>query len=142
MASGPVVAYVLAKRDGVAEWRRLIGPADVSVAKTDFPSSLRAIYGTRSAAGPVANAFHGSHCPAAARLEIRFFFPDSEWWRRRGGRRRLESRRFRIFFNATRRRDQSLLIVVVFHRRNAGRSLADKNGRTVAPHEYKYFVNP
>lgn len=67
LSNGPIVAYALARRDCVAAWRRLIGPADVPTAKRQFPVSLRAIYG---------DAFHGSRSPTAARREIRFFFPN------------------------------------------------------------------
>jgi len=77
MSSGPVVVYALAKKNCVDEWRRLIGPADVSFARRYFPVSLRAVYGTELGTAPVANAFHGSDSPAAAKREIRFFFPDS-----------------------------------------------------------------
>lgn len=78
MSGGPIAVYVLAKRDCVDEWRRLIGPADVCSAKRCFPVSLRAVYGTESTEAPVANAFHGSDSRAAAKREIRFFFPNSK----------------------------------------------------------------
>uniref|UniRef100_A0A2S2QNG5 Nucleoside diphosphate kinase n=1 Tax=Sipha flava TaxID=143950 RepID=A0A2S2QNG5_9HEMI len=78
MSGGPIAVYVLAKRDCVQEWRRLIGPANVCTAKQRFPFSLRAVYGTESTAAPVANAFHGSDSPTAAKREIRFFFPNSK----------------------------------------------------------------
>jgi len=77
MSGGPVVVYVLSKRNCVEEWQRLIGPADVTQAKRLFPVSLRAIYGTELGSDPVANAFHGSDSPAAAEREIKFFFPNS-----------------------------------------------------------------
>jgi len=79
MSSGPVVVYALAKKNCVDEWRRLIGPADVSFARRYFPVSLRAVYGTEPGTAPVANAFHGSDSPAAANREIRVFFPDGTW---------------------------------------------------------------
>lgn len=68
LSSGPIVAYALARCDCVAAWQRLIGPADGPTVKQLFPVSLRAIYG--------GDAFHGSRSPAAARREIRFFFPN------------------------------------------------------------------
>lgn len=77
MSSGPVVVYVLTKKNCVDEWQRLIGPADVSFAKQYFPVSLRAVYGTEPGTDPVANAFHGSDSPDAAKREIQFFFPNS-----------------------------------------------------------------
>ncbi|KAL5234264.1 hypothetical protein ACI65C_001674 [Semiaphis heraclei] len=78
MSGGPVVVYVLSKRNCVEEWQRLIGPADVTRAKRLFPVSLRAIYGTELGSDPVANAFHGSDSPAAAEREIKFFFPNNK----------------------------------------------------------------
>lgn len=77
MSGGPIVVYVLTKRDCVEEWRRLIGPTNVSYAKQYFPVSLRAIYGEEAGKVSVANAFHGSDTRSAAEREIRFFFPNS-----------------------------------------------------------------
>jgi len=77
MSSGPIVVYVLTKKNCIEEWQRLIGPADVGCAKRYYPVSLRAIYGTEtSPMVPVRNAFHGSHSPSEAKREIRFFFPN------------------------------------------------------------------
>jgi len=76
MSGGPVVVYVLSKRNCVEDWLRLIGPEDVSLARRLFPVSLRAIYGTEPGLDPVANAFHGSDSAAAAEREIQFFFPN------------------------------------------------------------------
>lgn len=79
MSSGPIAVYVLEKTNCVREWQQLIGPANVRDAKKHFPLSFRALYGTEMSSAPVANAFHGSDSPTAAKREIRFFFPNGEF---------------------------------------------------------------
>ncbi|CAL8355279.1 unnamed protein product [Merluccius merluccius] len=71
MSSGPVVAMDLARRDAVAHWKALIGPA--SKAKATNTACLRAKYGTSD----LQNALHGSESLSAAQREIQFMFPNS-----------------------------------------------------------------
>ena len=56
MSSGPCFAMELVGADAVRAWRNLIGPTNPSVAKTDAPGSLRALYGE----DPTKNSFHGA----------------------------------------------------------------------------------
>lgn len=51
-----------------------MGPTDVSVARTQFPKSIRAQFGTNV----TRNAVHGSDSPASATREIKFFFPNQD----------------------------------------------------------------
>ncbi|VVC35976.1 Nucleoside diphosphate kinase-like domain,Nucleoside diphosphate kinase,Dpy-30 [Cinara cedri] len=78
MSGKPVAVYILSKKNCVDEWRRLIGPADVRLARRDFPVSLRAIFSTKHATDCVANVLHGSDSLEAAKREISFFFPSSK----------------------------------------------------------------
>lgn len=73
MTSGPVVAMVLSGTHAVADWRKLIGPANPDKAKVDDPNCLRALYGSDG----TRNAVHGSDSLASASREILFFF--KEW---------------------------------------------------------------
>lgn len=73
MTSGPVVAYALSKPNAVQEWRTMIGPTNVSVAKAEAPDSLRARFGTDDNR----NGFHGSDSLESSEREIRFFFPSA-----------------------------------------------------------------
>lgn len=73
MASGPIVAAVLAKENAVQAWRELLGPTDSNKARASAPSSIRAKFGTDGSR----NAAHGSDSPASAQREIRFFFPEA-----------------------------------------------------------------
>ena len=76
MMSGPCVGLVLEKPNAVVEWRKLIGPTNVSTAKTTAPNSLRALYG--DAENSSKNACHGSDGLASASREILFFTKNSE----------------------------------------------------------------
>ncbi|KAI8921365.1 nucleoside diphosphate kinase [Powellomyces hirtus] len=71
MSSGPVVALVLKGSDVVNGWREMIGPTDPETAKSQFPMSIRARFGTDA----VRNAVHGSDGIANAHREIRQLFP-------------------------------------------------------------------
>lgn len=69
--SGPIVALILAAKDAehdvVTQWRTLIGPKDVALAKEEAPESLRAQFG--SSEEDFKNALHGSDtADQAARL--------------------------------------------------------------------------
>ena len=45
MSAGAVVALVLAKKDAIQEWRKLMGPTNPAEAKETFPDSIRALFG-------------------------------------------------------------------------------------------------
>ncbi|KAI8593828.1 nucleoside diphosphate kinase [Geranomyces variabilis] len=73
MSTAPVLALILEKDAAVAEWRKLMGPANSGVARSSAPSSLRALFGTDNRL----NAVYGSETLAAAGHEIEFVFgPD------------------------------------------------------------------
>ncbi|XP_032239507.2 thioredoxin domain-containing protein 3 homolog isoform X3 [Nematostella vectensis] len=80
MSSGPLMTLALSKAgetpealEGVIDnFRELIGPKDVNVAKEEAPNSLRAMYGTDT----VMNAVHGCDSNESAARELAFFFPD------------------------------------------------------------------
>lgn len=77
MTSGPIIALALAAQkesiDVVTQWRILIGPKDVTIAKEEAPESLRAQFGS---GGELMNALHGSDTADLAARELAFFFPD------------------------------------------------------------------
>eukprot|EP00891_Asterochloris_glomerata_P007451 jgi/Astpho2/7451/e_gw1.00114.172.1_t len=71
MTSGPIYAMVLARENAIYQWRTLMGPTNVFVARAEKPKCLRALYGTDG----TMNATHGSDSRASASREIRFHFP-------------------------------------------------------------------
>ncbi|HEU4437115.1 MAG TPA: nucleoside-diphosphate kinase [candidate division Zixibacteria bacterium] len=71
MSSGPVVPMVLEKENAVAGLRKLIGATDP--AKAD-PGTVR----HDLAIDMGKNSVHGSDSPENAKVEIEFFFPNSE----------------------------------------------------------------
>lgn len=71
MSSGPVVPMVLEKENAVAGFRKLIGATDP--AKAD-PGTVR----HDLAIDMGKNSVHGSDSPENAKVEIEFFFPNSE----------------------------------------------------------------
>jgi len=78
MTSGPIIALALAAKeegiDVVTQWRTLIGPKDVTIAKEEAPESLRAQFGSKDE--EFKNALHGSDTADQAARELAFFFPD------------------------------------------------------------------
>jgi len=74
MTSGPIVAMLLEKADGIKEWRRVMGPTNFEVAKKEAPNSVRALYGESM----TKNASHGSDSPESAKREVGFFFQVEE----------------------------------------------------------------
>jgi len=83
MSSGPVVALVLEKVQGIAAWRSLIGPTNSNTAREEMAAShplddsqwtLRALFGTDGQQ----NACHGSDSTWSATREANFFFPTTE----------------------------------------------------------------
>lgn len=69
MSSGPVMVQVLEGENAVARHRELMGATDPRQAA---PGTIRADL----ANSLEENAVHGSDSPAAAQIEIGFFFPD------------------------------------------------------------------
>lgn len=72
MTSGPIVKLVLERENAIAAWRALLGPTNSLTAKTDSPSSVRALYGKDG----TENAAHGSDSPDSAAREIDIMFPE------------------------------------------------------------------
>jgi nucleoside-diphosphate kinase len=80
MASGPILAMVLAGDDAIARWRALMGPTD---SRKATPGTVRSFYGAPFGAAENGflggeypmwrNAVHGSDSPEAAAREIDFF---------------------------------------------------------------------
>ncbi len=71
MSSGPIVAAILEKENGVEEFRKLIGATDPSKAEA---GTLRQKY----AKSIEANAVHGSDSDENAANEANFFFAETE----------------------------------------------------------------
>lgn len=70
ITSDVVVVMELVGDTVIAKWRELCGPEDPEAARTQAPSSLRALYG----ADLVKNAVHASDSPQSAATELDFFF--------------------------------------------------------------------
>jgi nucleoside-diphosphate kinase len=70
ITSGPIVALELVGNGAIGEWRRLIGPTNLEVAKREAPNSLRALY----ARSTTENFAHGSDSPASAQRELGIIF--------------------------------------------------------------------
>jgi len=71
VTSGPVVAMELMRTDAVKHWRRMLGPTDPLVARSDCPDTIRAKFGKDM----TKNAAHGSDSTESAERELAFFFP-------------------------------------------------------------------
>jgi nucleoside-diphosphate kinase len=71
MSSGPIVAAVLERENGVEEFRKLIGATDPTKAEK---GTIRNLY----AKSIDANAIHGSDSDENAALEADFFFSQME----------------------------------------------------------------
>ncbi|KAK9507696.1 hypothetical protein O3M35_007495 [Rhynocoris fuscipes] len=75
LSKGPWVIMILAKESAINDFKELMGPPRVSVARKLFPYSLRAMYGLK---GDFAtNGIHGSEDREHALREIHFFFPQA-----------------------------------------------------------------
>ncbi|KAJ9592754.1 hypothetical protein L9F63_015592 [Diploptera punctata] len=74
MSSGPIIVMCLSKENAIQDWKKLLGPPNVSEARQFFPSCLRAKYGDQRE--DTFNGFHGSENSEFAEKEIRFFFPE------------------------------------------------------------------
>ncbi|XP_073523326.1 nucleoside diphosphate kinase homolog 7 [Phyllobates terribilis] len=73
MTSGPIVAMEVIGDDAVSAWRKLLGPTNCSIARSESLQSVRARFGTDG----TKNAAHGSDSIASAARELEFFFPSS-----------------------------------------------------------------
>ncbi len=71
MTSGPVMPIALEKEEGILAWRTLIGATDPAEAEE---GTIR----KKFAASKGENAVHGSDSEENGKLEIAFFFPESE----------------------------------------------------------------
>lgn len=72
MTSGPSLALVLLRDNGLQHWKELIGPSTVEEAKKNLPESLCAQFAMGSL--PI-NQLYGSDSLEAAEKEILHFFP-------------------------------------------------------------------
>nr|AAH38021.1 Nme7 protein [Mus musculus] len=73
ITSGPVIAMEILRDDAICEWKRLLGPANSGLSRTDAPGSIRALFGTDG----VRNAAHSPDTFASAAREMELFFPSS-----------------------------------------------------------------
>lgn len=73
ITSGPVIAMEILRDDAISEWKRLLGPANSGLSRTDAPGSIRALFGTDG----IRNAAHGPDTFASAAREMELFFPSS-----------------------------------------------------------------
>ena len=71
MSSGQCIPMVLEKENAVEDFRKLIGATDPAEAK---PGTIRAEFATNKQN----NIVHGSDSPENAKIEIAFFFSESE----------------------------------------------------------------
>lgn len=62
ITSGPAIAMEILRDDAICEWKKLLGPANSGMARTDAPGSLRALFGTDG----IRNAAHGPDSFASA----------------------------------------------------------------------------
>ncbi len=77
MTSGPIITMELMSNSAVTEWRRLLGPTDSSMARSEAPNSVRARFGTDQ----TRNACHGSEAVATGQRETSFFFAAPGRWK-------------------------------------------------------------
>eukprot|EP00073_Rattus_norvegicus_P051764 XP_017454148.1 PREDICTED: nucleoside diphosphate kinase 7 isoform X1 [Rattus norvegicus] len=73
ITSGPVIAMEILRDDAICEWKRLLGPANSGIARSEAPGSVRALFGTDG----IRNAAHGSDTFESAAREMELFFPSS-----------------------------------------------------------------
>uniref|UniRef100_A0A5F8H045 Nucleoside diphosphate kinase homolog 7 n=1 Tax=Monodelphis domestica TaxID=13616 RepID=A0A5F8H045_MONDO len=69
----PIIAMEILGDEAISEWKKLIGPANPSMARTDSPGTIRAKFGTDL----LRNTVHGPDCFATAAKELELFFPSS-----------------------------------------------------------------
>lgn len=73
ITSGPVIAMEILRDDAICEWKRLLGPANSGLARSEAPGSVRALFGTDG----IRNAAHGPDTFESAAREMELFFPSS-----------------------------------------------------------------
>lgn len=73
ITSGPVIAMEILRDDAICEWKKLLGPANSGIARSEAPGSVRALFGTDG----IRNAAHGSDTFESAAREMELFFPSS-----------------------------------------------------------------
>uniref|UniRef100_A0A8D1FAP7 DM10 domain-containing protein n=1 Tax=Sus scrofa TaxID=9823 RepID=A0A8D1FAP7_PIG len=73
ITSGPIIAMEILRDDAICEWKKLLGPANSGLARTDAPGSIRAVFGTDG----IRNAAHGPDSLSCAAREMELFFPSS-----------------------------------------------------------------
>ena len=71
MTSGPCVPIALEKENAVADYRTLIGATDPAEAS---PGTIRKLFADNKGE----NIVHGSDSPENGRMEVAFFFSESE----------------------------------------------------------------
>lgn len=72
LSKGPIVVYCLCKDNAINDWKTLLGPSDVPLARKDNPFSLRALFGVEERN---LDGLHGSDNRDKSEKEIHFFFP-------------------------------------------------------------------
>ncbi|XP_076440400.1 nucleoside diphosphate kinase 6-like [Babylonia areolata] len=72
MSSGPIWTHILAREDGIQQWRQLMGPTKVLKTIYEVPDTIRGQFGLTD----TRNCSHGSDSEATAKREIEFFFPE------------------------------------------------------------------
>lgn len=72
MSSGPCIVMVLAKKDAIASWRKLMGATNPANAE---PGTIRKEF----AVNLEQNSVHGSDAPETAAFEMRYFFSELEF---------------------------------------------------------------
>nr|XP_033797932.1 nucleoside diphosphate kinase 7 isoform X2 [Geotrypetes seraphini] len=71
--SAPIFAIEILGDEVVSVWKKLMGPTDPSIARSEAPNSIRASFGTDE----TKNAVHGSDSVALAAQELELFFPSN-----------------------------------------------------------------
>lgn len=67
----------LGKANAIEDWKTLVGPSDIELAKKMFPNTFNALFGGGSSNcnfSPV----YASDCKERATKEIQFFFPEGK----------------------------------------------------------------
>ncbi|XP_059843321.1 thioredoxin domain-containing protein 6-like [Hypanus sabinus] len=73
VSQSPLMAIILTKENAVKEWKELMGPADLELAKTSFPNSLRAELDSSI----LKNGLHSTSSAKHAKDYIKKFFGDA-----------------------------------------------------------------
>ncbi|XP_013141021.1 PREDICTED: nucleoside diphosphate kinase 6 [Papilio polytes] len=76
MASGYIDLHVIAHKNAIELWRKMLGPTKVYKAQFQEPYSLRSMFGISD----TRNVAHGSDSTVSAEREIKFFFPDFSFY--------------------------------------------------------------